>query len=121
MAVVQQQNRLPQMRGTAATVHMEDEQADLLFANLRLRLWSFVLGCDRAISNWDRVAADSSTLAMATPDSSASDSEREEMKPVTLSAIPTLRYLYKNKTLVNVPKENALFPHRADLLDRVSL
>jgi hypothetical protein len=58
---------------------------------------------------------------MATPDSSASDSETEQMKPITLSVIPTLRFLYKNKTLVNVPKEKANFPHRADLLDRVSL
>lgn len=36
--------------------------------------------------------------------------------------IPTLRYLYKNKTLVNLPaKEKPRRPYRADILDRVSL
>jgi hypothetical protein len=36
-----------------------------------------------------------------------------------LSEIPTLRYLFKNRTLAKAAK--AHFPYRADLLDRVSL
>ena len=49
------------------------------------------------------------------------EGEREEMKGITLSMIPPLRYLYKNKTLKQVAKEAQRFSHRADLLDRVSL
>lgn len=49
------------------------------------------------------------------------EEEREETKGITLSMIPPLRYLYKNKTLKQVVKEAQRFPHRADLLDRVSL
>ena len=47
--------------------------------------------------------------------------EEEEMKGIALATIPTLRYLYKNKTLKQVAKAAQVFPHRADLLDRVSL
>ncbi|CAG7851306.1 O-acetyl-ADP-ribose deacetylase MACROD1; AltName: Full=MACRO domain-containing protein 1; AltName: Full=Protein LRP16; AltName: Full=[Protein ADP-ribosylglutamate] hydrolase; Flags: Fragment [Serendipita indica DSM 11827] len=52
-------------------------------------------------------------------DSDSSDSEEQEMpRAITLASIPTLRYLYKNKTLVQCRPR---FPHRESLLDRVSL
>jgi len=49
------------------------------------------------------------------------EEEREEMKGITLTMIPPLRYLYKNKTLKQVAKEAQRFQYRTDLLDRVSL
>jgi hypothetical protein len=65
------------------------------------------------------------SIPKADPELSESETdeeeEREEMKGITLSMIPPLRYLYKNKTLKQVAKEAQRFPHRADLLDRVSL
>src|SRR5277367_4415511 len=57
-------------------------------------VWGFmaaivVIVCsgDIQLIGWQRIHQ---RLAMATPDSSASDSEQEQMKPVILSVIPTL-------------------------------
>ena len=43
------------------------------------------------------------------------------MRYVTLSMIPTLRYLYKNKTLAAAPQANRKFESNGAWLDRVSL
>ncbi|KIM26545.1 hypothetical protein M408DRAFT_72484 [Serendipita vermifera MAFF 305830] len=43
------------------------------------------------------------------------------MRGIALATIPTLRYLYKNKTLKQAAKEAQRFSYRAELLDRVSL
>ncbi|KAG8835264.1 hypothetical protein FRC17_004571 [Serendipita sp. 399] len=61
---------------------------------------------------------------MSTPPSPASISDAEDdqtpIEPITLDTIPTLRYLYKNKTLIQPPNQPR-FPFREDFLDRVSL
>ncbi|KAG8760613.1 hypothetical protein FRC14_002459 [Serendipita sp. 396] len=53
---------------------------------------------------------------------SLSDAEDDQtpIEPITLEEIPTLRYLYKSKRLIQSPNQ-ARFPFRDDFLDRVSL
>lgn len=51
----------------------------------------------------------------------ANEHSIELVRDVTLNMIPTLRYLYKNKTLKNIAKDAAKFANVEAWLAKVSL